>query len=228
MNRAGLKTSKQRDLWRKGLEILEGLTIDGIRVDAEAHLEGLTSRYARDLKEHEDSGSLAAASKQLLELETAANLMASALRGLGREARHSISGGGTVDDHRRFDDPIFAGETPFDREGKPLGETLSAEPGCLPSEAYFTEFAKSCLREARACGQLQRQMDGMPKFRPLLCGTPKEALVAGCEDALIRVGRMEKLHDLVRLVAELAGVKPGRKFERECQARMKLRRPQAT
>ncbi|MDR3671788.1 MAG: hypothetical protein P4L36_13145 [Holophaga sp.] len=246
MDRAGLRTTRQFALWKEGLALLAGLTIDGCSVDPESHLARLTERYAQDLAEHEKSGSLARAAGQLWKLEETANQIAAALRGLGPEAQQAIFGGGVGADPGRFrmlaslrtisekahqtlfnswshkDCPIFPDEI-FRQDGS------FSEAGWLPGEGQFTEFAQACRKKAKECESLQYQMDGMPKFRPLLAGTPKQAMVAGCEDALLRVGRMEKLHVLVRIVAELAkGEKPGRKFERECQAWMKPHKPQPT
>ena len=212
MDRAGLRTSRQFALWQEGLGLLAGLTIDGSLIDAASHLEQLTIRYAQGLNEHEESRSLEKAEAQLLELEGAASRMASALKGLSLEARQAIFGEGLG---IALDDGIF-------REG------FAFDGGWLPGAEGFSEFAQACTQAARECKEGARYVpNGLPRFRPLLSGTPAQALASGCEDALIRVGRIKELHHLVCIVAELTtGERPGRKFEKECQARLRARRPQ--
>jgi hypothetical protein len=188
------------------LEILDGLTIDGERVDVESYLERLTIRHNQNLEEHEGSGSLEQAETQLLELEGAARRMASALGGLRLEARQAIFGEGLG---KALDDGIF-------REG------FAFEGGWLPSAEGFSEFAQACALAARECkAGASHVPNGLPRFRPLLNLTPTHALVGSCEDALIRVGRPEKLKNLVWIVAELAtGRKPDLRFaEREISKR---------
>ena len=219
MDRAGLRTARQLALWQEGLEILDGITVDG-EGDAESHMERLVNQHARQRAKHQESGTLEAAEKQLRGLAIAADGMAAALGQLGLEARQAIFGGGLGADHDEFL-----------RDGYPF------EGGWLPNKEGFTEFAKACRNQANSCGSLPDELAGMPHFLELLQLTPKQlagvrkfrtaagglspnrALVMGCEDALLRVGRTENLKSLVRIVAELAtGTKPSARFaEREIQ-----------
>ena len=216
MNREGLRNARQSALWKEGLEFLDGITVDGAG-NAGVHLEGLTDRYGRALARHKESGSLASAGKQLRALAMAADGMAASLGQLGLEARQAIFGGGLGGDAGPF------------RDGYPF------DGGWLPSEEHFTEFAKSCRDEADSCGSLRQKLAGMPHFLELVRRTsnqmadapkfhtaygvsPNLALVMDCHDALLRVGRTEKLKPLVRVVAELTkGKLPPRFAERECQ-----------